>query len=552
MNKSLLPLVSVLLLLLVSQVIFAQNAPRYLIYFKDKANSPFSLEKPEAFLSERSIKRRQRQAIAVTATDLPVNPAYVQAVRQTGARVLFTSRWMNAALLEATDTQLSAIKALPFYQGTERNLPLATATTAGMARISAEHQKLGTQETVDYGRMQTQLNLLGVPALQERGFKGQGILIALLDAGYTRADQLIYLKHLYDNKRVLDTYDFISRETDVYDDHNHGLNCLSTIAAFQPGTMVGAAYEASFALYRTENEFSETPYEEATWILGAERADSLGADIISCSLGYSQFQNPVYDYSYQDLDGKTALVTRAALHAARKGMLVVVSAGNEGDDPWRYITPPADADSVLSVGATFTNRSYAPFSSIGPTFDGRTKPDVAAVGVGTVIGNHIGTGSVSTGNGTSFACPQIAGLAAILWQANPYLTAQQLLQSIRKAGHLAANPDNMLGYGVPTAEQAATVIQKDFPALALEPIGLRSIELFPNPTAESLQIRFGTSLLGQPADIRLLTTGGAVLSQRTLVTDSVVSIPVGTLPAGLYFVKIGMGSSVKVLKFIKY
>jgi serine protease AprX len=551
MNKTYL-LASVLLLLLISPEIVAQNAPRYLIYFKDKANSPFSIDRPEAFLSERSIQRRQRQSIAITTTDLPVNPAYVQAVRQTGARVLFTSRWMNAALLEATDTQLSAIRALPFYQGTERNLPLATPTTAGMARISAEQQKFGTQETVDYGRMQTQLNLLGVPALQERGFKGQGMLIALLDAGYTRADQLTYLKHLYDNNRVLDTYDFISRETDVYDDHHHGLNCLSTIAAYQPGTMVGAAYEASFALYRTENEFSETPYEEATWILGAERADSLGADIISCSLGYSQFQNPVYDYSYQDLDGKTALVTRAALHAARKGIVVVVSAGNEGDDPWLYITPPADADSVLAVGATFSNRSYAPFSSIGPTVDGRIKPDVAAVGVGTVIGNQVGTGSVSTGNGTSFACPQIAGLAAILWQANPYLTAQQLLQSIRKAGHLAANPNNLLGYGVPTAEQATTIIQQDFPALGLEPIGLSSVELFPNPTTDALYLRFGTSLLGQTANISLLTTGGAVLSQRDVATEPLVRIPISTLPSGMYFVKVGMGKSVKVLKFIKY
>lgn len=529
----------------------AQAVPRYLVYFKDKANTPFSTQKPEEFLSQRAILRRQRQSISITPTDFPVNPTYAQAIRQTGAKVLFTSRWFNAALLEATDTQLAAIRSLPFFKGIERDLPLASSTTTGIARLGTEQAKFGTQESVDYGRMLSQLALLGVPDLQDKGFKGQGMLIALLDAGYSRANELAYLKPLFDNKRILDTYDFISRETNVYNDHFHGLNCLSTIAAYLPGQMVGAAYEANFALYRTENEYSETPYEEATWVLAAERADSLGADIISCSLGYSQFDDSRYDYTYQNLDGKTALISRAAKIAARVGILVVVAAGNEGNDPWKYITPPADADSVLAVGATYTNRSYAPFSSIGPTVDGRIKPDVAAVGVGAVIGNNVGTGSVSTGNGTSFATPQIAGLAAILWQSQPHLTAQQLIGVLRKSGHQAANPDNMLGYGVPSVKQAEVIIEQEYPPLALEPTALTHIEVFPNPSQEFIFLRFGMKPILQSTQITVLNTNGTELYKNPTSTEPLVKVPVGYLPTGLYFLKVSTDREVRVVKFIK-
>lgn len=287
----------------------AQGLPRYLVYFKDKPNAATLAQKPEAFLSPRAIDRRKRQGIAILSQDVPVNPGYIQAINQTGAKVLFTTRWLNGALVQATDAQLTAIRNLPFFKSIERNLPLATSTTAGMARLSAVNDKLGTQETIDYGRMKDQLTMLGVPELNDKGFRGQGMLIAMLDAGFSRANEMGYLKSLYDNKRVLETYDFISRNTNVYDDHFHGLNCLSTIAANQPGLMVGAAPEASFLLYRTENDFSETPYEEATWILAAERADSLGADIVSCSLGYHLFDDPKYDYTPKNLDGKTALIT---------------------------------------------------------------------------------------------------------------------------------------------------------------------------------------------------------------------------------------------------
>ncbi len=530
----------------------AQGLPRYLVYLKDKANTPFSALKPETFLSERAIARRQKQGIAITPADFPINPAYVLAIRQTGAKVLFTTRWLNGALVEATDAQLTAIRSLSFFKSLERNLPLATSTTAGVARLSAVSEKLGTQETVDYGRMREQLAMLGVPELNDKGFRGQGMLIAVLDAGFSRANELVYLKPLFDTKRVVDTYDFISRNANVYDDHFHGLNVLSLLAANQPGVMVGAAPEASFLLYRTENEYSETPYEEATWILGSERADSLGADIISCSLGYNLFDDPKYNYTLKNLDGKTALVTRGAQHAARTGMLVVNSAGNEGNNAWRYITPPADADSILAVGAAFPNRTRAPFSSVGPTADGRIKPDVAAQGAGTVIGNDSGTGGVSTGNGTSFSAPLIAGFAADLWQANPTLTAQQLRRAIQKAGHQAASPDSLLGYGIPTAQRAQEIILQDYPPLATEPAALLAAVLYPNPAQDAVYIQFDNGPFPPSTEVQIISSSGIVLTSRMPISGSVAKLSLATFTPGLYFIKIVTPQSVRVLKFIKH
>ncbi len=539
-------------LLLVSWVSEAQLLPRYFIYFKDKAATPYSVQKPADYLSERAVARRQRQGIAITAADFPVNPAYIQAVRQTGARVLFTSRWFNAALLEATEAQWAAIKALPFYKSTERNLPLTSTTTPGLARLGARNDKFGTTEAIDYGRMQGQLAMLGLPDLHEKGFRGRGMMIAVFDAGFPRADELTYLKPLFDDKRLVDTYDFVSRKAFVYGNHPHGLNCLSTMAANQPGFLVGAAFEASYALYRTENDFSETPYEEATWVLAAERADSLGVDIISSSLGYNQFDNPAYNYTTRDLDGRTALVSRAALHAARRGILVVASAGNSGNDPWRLVTSPADADSIVSVGAVFANRSIAPFSSVGPTADGRIKPDVAAQGIGTVIGNSVETGGVSSANGTSFSAPLIAGLAAVLWQEFPFLSAQQLLVVLQKSGDQAARPDSLLGYGVPSAQRAEEIVRLGYAPLAVEPGTGLDATLYPNPAYDEVVLDFGKNRVDESSEVLLLDVTGQVLRQLSITDESKVKFSVSTLPAGFYFIRILTPEGSRVWRFLKY
>ncbi|WP_159470752.1 S8 family peptidase [Dyadobacter sp. 3J3] len=557
MKKRLL-LVASLVLLFLSDFCLAQTNPRYLILFKDKAGSPFSVSRPTEFLSAKAISRRTNQNITITEHDFPVNPAYVSAIKQTGASVIYSSRWFNASLVEASATQLAAIKSLAFYKGIEQNHALANLTTPspGLSRTAKISSTSAIAEDLNYGLMQQQLALIGVDKLHQEGFHGENMLIGVLDAGFSRANELTYMKPVFDEKRIIDTHDFITRESNVYDDDSHGINALSTIAAYQPGSMIGAAFKASFALYRTENVFMESPYEEVAWLLGAERADSVGVDIISSSLGYNtfddEFDSPEYNYTYQSMDGKTTIISRAARYATRKGIMVVNSAGNEGNKAWHYISAPADVDSVVSVGATTLDRSYAAFSSVGPNAIGQLKPDISAVGSGAVVGNSTGTGSATTSSGTSFSAPQIAGLATILWQAFPKLTAQQIITALKKSGHQAANPDNLLGFGVPNGALAETIIKNDFILLGTEPDVLNDIILSPNPVQQDLTLTFPVSLIGKKSTLSLISQGGKTIWQSQQVLNSTVPLSTNALSSGLYLIKVDVLNRTRTLKFVKH
>ncbi|MCF2443062.1 S8 family serine peptidase [Dyadobacter sp. CY345] len=543
------------LLLLLSEFSQAQTNPRYLVLFKDKTASPYSITRPTEFLSAKAIARRNKQNIAVTENDFPVNPAYVTAIKQTGATVIYSSRWFNGTLVEASASQLATIQNLAFYKGIEQNHALANLTTpsAGL-RIGDIEATTRTTADLDYGRMREQLTLMGAEHLHQEGFQGENMLVAVFDAGFNRANELEYLKPLFDENRVLDTHDFISRNSNVYDDDSHGLNVLSIIAANQPGTMIGAAFKANFVLYRTENVFMETPYEEVTWLLAAERADSVGVDVINSSLGYNtfegEFNTSAYNYTYQNMDGKTTIISRAARIATRKGMLVVNSAGNEGNKAWKYISAPADVDSVLSVGATTLDKSYAAFSSIGPNAIGQQKPDVSAVGSGTVLGNSTGTGNVTTGNGTSYSAPLIAGLATILWQAFPNLTAQEIFQALKKSGHMAANPDNFLGYGVPNAAMAEEIL-KNGVVLGTEPEAIDAVVLSPNPVEQDISLTFPPALIGKKSTISIISQSGKTFSTNQVILSKTQPIQTSSLNAGLYLIKVDVLNQSRTLKFIK-
>ncbi|NIJ51974.1 S8 family peptidase [Dyadobacter arcticus] len=534
---------------------FAQSNPRYLVLFKDKTGSPYTVEKPSTYLSERSIARRAKQNISITTRDFPVNPTYVAAVKQTGAAVIYSSRWFNASLVEASDAQLAAIKKLAFYKGIELDLPVAnlTSKSAGIERIEGVKEKFETVEDLDYGSMNAQLALMEVPEMHKKGFHGENMLIAVLDNGFAQADVVGYFKQLRDEKRIIDTHDFVGRDGNIYNDGSHGLNVLSTITAYEPGTMIGAAFKASFALYCTENNFGESPYEEITWLLGAERADSLGADVINSSLGYSvfdgEFNNAAYNHTYEDMDGKTTIVSRAARFATRTGMIVTNSAGNDGNKAWHYIAAPADVDSVLTVGATTYDRSYAALSSVGPNAAGQAKPDVAAVGSGTAVGTVNGT--VANGSGTSFSSPQIAGLATILWQAHPNLTAQQIIYVLKKSGHNAATPDNMLGYGVPSALKAEEIIANEFSPLGTEEELLSSVILSPNPANSQITLSIPGALVGKTAELNIYGINGMSRHNSMARLASVQTIATDDLPSGLYLVKIKVDQQERTLKFIK-
>lgn len=535
--------------------ILAQSYPRYLVLFKETSTNTYSVERPTEFLSQRAVDRRKKQNIPITPHDFPVNEGYLFAMRQIGVKVIYPTRWFNGALIEASDTQLADIKKMPFFKGIELNLPVAniTSKSPGIARTTATHEKLGTTADVDYGKMNAQLALMEVADMHKKGFQGENMLIAILDNGFAKGDEVAYFKQLRDEKRIIDSHDFVARDGNIYNDGYHGLNVMSTIAAYLPGTMVGAAFKASFALYITENNFGESPYEEITWLMAAERADSLGADVINSSLGYTtfddEFDSPAYNHTYKDMDGKTTIVSRAARYATRKGILVVNSSGNDGNNSWKYVGAPADVDSVLTVGATNYDRSYSSLSSIGPNAAGVQKPDVAAVGAGTIVGDL--AGGASSSYGTSFSAPQIAGVAAILWQAFPHLTAQQIIYVLKKSGHNASNPDNMLGYGVPNLIKAQEIAQNEFSPLGTEGELLSSVILSPNPAQDEVTLSIPQTLVGKMANVSLFAANGANLYSSGTRLKARHTIATAQLSAGLYLVRLKIDQQERSLKFIK-
>lgn len=443
---------------------FSQTKYKYLVLFNDKNNSPYSVNTPLDFLSQKAIDRRFKQGITIKPTDFPPNPAYISSIQQTGATVIYKSRWMNAALVEASETQKNTILGLPSVKGIEFNRPLKQVRQQSVKDKFA----IENTESLNYGDATSQIQLLGADAMHNLGFHGEGMLVALLDDGFLNVNTSACLQHLVQQNKIVKVYDFVDNDNTVYTQGGHGTAVLSTMAGYIENQMISPAFGVSVALFRTEDISSETPLEEANWLFAAEMADSLGADIISSSLGYSTFDNSVDNYTPSMMDGKTALSTRAADFAAATGMVVVISAGNSGNDPsWQIITAPADADSVLAIGAVTRTGAYASFSSRGNSADGRIKPDVVAVGSGTALCNT--SGFASTSNGTSFSAPLVAGLVAGFWQANPYLTAQEVTRAIRKSGHQFSSPTIQLGYGYANFSRANTAVLNDFPLTAIEP-----------------------------------------------------------------------------------
>lgn len=443
---------------------FSQIKYKYLVLFNDKNNSPYSVNTPLDFLSQKAIDRRFKQGITIKPTDFPPNPAYISSIQQTGATVIYKSRWMNAALVEASETQKNTILGLPSVKGIEFNRPLKQVRQQSVKDKFA----IENTESLNYGDATAQIQLLGADAMHNFGFHGEGMLVALLDDGFLNVNTSACLQHLVQQNKIVKVYDFVDNDNTVYTQGGHGTAVLSTMAGYIENQMISPAFGVSVALFRTEDISSETPLEEANWLFAAEMADSLGADIISSSLGYSTFDNSVDNYTPSMMDGKTALSTRAADLAAATGMVVVISAGNSGNDlSWQIITAPADADSVLAIGAVTRTGAYASFSSRGNSADGRIKPDVVAVGSGTALCNT--SGFASTSNGTSFSAPLVAGLVAGFWQANPYLTAQEVTRAIRKSGHQFSSPTIQLGYGYANFSRANTAVLNDFPLTAIEP-----------------------------------------------------------------------------------
>ena len=378
--------------------------------------------------------------------------------------IINVSKWLNQVCIQTTDAAaLIKINSFVFVKGTS---PTAARVGNIISPINKQLDPPGQplpsmitgkpQSPTDfynYGESFPQIHLHNGEFLHNHGFRGEGMQLAIMDAGFYHYQTLPTFDSVRKNQQILGTWDFVSNEASVNEDFAHGMNCFSTIAANIPGTFVGTAPATSFYLFRTEDVSSEYPVEEQNFAAAAERADSLGVDVLSVSLGYTTFSNNLFNYTYSDMNGNTTISAKAADFAAKKGIFVTVAAGNEGSNSWHYITTPADADSVLTVGAVALNRQVALFSSFGPSSDGQIKPAVAAVGSGAVIANQ-STGFPSFGNGTSYSCPIMAGVATCLWQAFPEVNNMGIIDALEKSADRFTTPDDRSGFGIPDVKKA--------------------------------------------------------------------------------------------------
>ena len=371
---------------------------------------------------------------------MPVCKKYVDEIRKKGVHVLLTGKWDNFVTVSCNDsTLIDRIAALPFVRSTER---VWKGETQKSNRRDSLINKPAHSENI-YGPAINQLSMSRVDRLHQEGFKGQGMTIGVIDAGFHNADKIEAMKNI----RVLGTHDFVNPEADLFAESSHGMCVLSCMGMNQPNIMIGTAPEASYWLLRSEDEYSENLVEQDYWVAAIEFADSVGVDLVNTSLGYYTFDDPTKNYRYRDLNGHFALMSREAGRAADKGIVVVCSAGNSGSGPWKKITPPGDAENVITVGAIDKKGLLASFSSVGNTADGRVKPDVVAVGLGSDV---MGTdGNLRRANGTSFSSPIMCGMVACLWQACPKLTAKEIIELVCRSGDRADFPDNIYGYGVP-------------------------------------------------------------------------------------------------------
>jgi subtilisin family serine protease len=433
----------------------------FFLQFANKAGSDV------VCLSPTALEMRQERGIAIDSLDYAVSPVYLDSVKAMGAKVIHTSRWMNGATIEASYQFMDAIKQCSFVD--TFYLTRIDDNSTNFPSVSLRKREAVSEEAIDKPGSDQQINQLNLLPLHQLGFKGKGIRIGVADGGFYNANTLASLPH----DQWLGYTDLTDDKDDIFSSSgNHGSLCLSAIVAHKEvsdGTSVGTftysgtATDAAYYLFKTEEHSTESPKEIDNWVAAIEMADSLGLHIVSTSLGYTTFDDEQFNFAYSDMDGLTSRGALASRIAARKGMLLVTAMGNDGARAWKYLSTPADADSILSVGAVNKDRAIANFSSFGPTADGRVKPEVCAMGEGTSLINP-SNDAVMSGNGTSFACPLIAGMAASLWSALPTATNMEIRELIIRSCDRYQLPHEQYGYGIPDAWEAYTSATTDLPS----------------------------------------------------------------------------------------
>jgi len=552
-------IIFLLILLINITLLFAQETglTTYVLNFSDKGLNRNALN-PSSYLSTKAVERRIKQNISFDQSDFPVNDQYIQTVSKTGARILTRSRWFNTVVIEANTAMINELSALPYVSKIQ---PLANYTKSQFlplpsAKLSVEIEtispwmyeatKQGTSDLYNYGAAFNQINQLKGQYLHNNGFSGHGMTIAVIDAGFNSVDIMPCFDSLRANNQIKGTRDFAEPGNNVYATsmHSHGTSVLSCMGANVSGQMIGTAPKADYWLLRSEVGATESIIEEYYWVSAAEFADSVGADLINSSLGYTTFDDPSTNHTYADMDGNTTFVTKGADMAAKKGILVVNSAGNSGGGGWWYIGAPADGDSVFTIGSVDVSGIRSGFSSVGPTSNGQTKPTVMALGSSTAL---YSPGGLTSGSGTSFSSPIICGITACLWQEFPELSNMQIIEIIKSSASLASQPDTLLGWGIPDYQKASSPLSVYYQST------VKKLLIYPNPVLNKLTIGFPDSIQGK-YNVEIVNLQGKVVYSEQRNEGSVRSTQIsdiGYLPTGIYLIMVSDHSLMFSGKIIK-
>jgi hypothetical protein len=512
------------------------------VYFNDKPDAATQLAEPLNFLTQRALDRRASQGIALNENDVPIYQPYIdEVVSATGITVMAKSKWLNCLHIRGSIDDINALTQLTFVNHirfADAFLNLKKPTPRAIVPVN---KQMDVTANFNYGNSNNQIQMLNGHLLHQANYTGTGKIIAVLDSGFINVDSTAPFQRLFDNNLILGGYNFVSQSTNVYSLHNHGTMTLSCMGGFVDGELVGTAPDAQYYLFVTEDVSQENPVEESYWVEAAEEADRLGADVISTSLGYYEFDNPNYGHNYDEFTGDQAFASRGANIAFSKGMIVVASAGNSGasPEPLNHIGVPAEANNVLAVGAVKFDETYATFSSVGPSFDGRIKPDVMAQGQASVVANT--SGNVQTASGTSFSCPIMGGMIASFWQAVPDLTNQQVIDFVRQSADRFANPTDQFGYGIPDFQLALNN------ALSVTDHSKGRFLVYPNPAHDNLFVSFPDNVDG--AKMILYNPLGQSVFEKSIHTAESVSLE--NLNSGIYLYKIESNSFVQSGKIIK-
>ena len=540
-------LVLLLIFLCFQLGLLAQNSSStYWVKLKDKVGTPFQVSNPEAFLSQRSIDRRVKQHIPIDPTDLPVSPVYLDNLKKLGVEVVHTSKWLNGATVRIADTTLmKTIAALPFVQSVQLTKPSNVIKSAYLKFNEPEENTI--IEPAQYGNAYNQLSQLNGQYLHNKGFRGRGIQIAVIDAGFWKVNEIAAFDSLRTSNRILGTHDFVDPQSDIYLQHTHGMSVLSTMGGNIPGTLVGTAPDASFYLFRSEDAATEYLVEEDNWVAAAEMADSVGVDVINSSLGYNLFDDPRMNHTYSDMNGIKNRVTQGANMAFEKGILVFTSAGNEGTNAWRHIISPSDGVNVIAVAAVDKFGIRASFSSEGPAFGGAVKPNVAAQGSSTFLVTS--TGEIGTSSGTSFSSPVLTGMGACLMQANPYASVKQLKLAIEQSAGMYLTPDSLLGFGIPDFQKADLLLK----SLVVKTTQTASTWVVsPNPFSDYIFIRQLDTTKFKNCSINIYSLQGVSLRESIFKANEAILLKnLSNLPKGFLILSIRSGDKKEQFKLLK-